>query len=36
MAGRQDRTTNGAPDVRSTLVERYHPIIIGVRTMPKR
>jgi 2-(1,2-epoxy-1,2-dihydrophenyl)acetyl-CoA isomerase len=35
MAGREDRAPNGAPDVRSTLVERYHPIITGVRTMPK-
>jgi 2-(1,2-epoxy-1,2-dihydrophenyl)acetyl-CoA isomerase len=35
MAGREDRATNGAPDVRSTLMERYHPIITGVRTMPK-
>src|SRR5258708_24029376 len=35
MAGRADRTPDGAPDVRSTLTERYHPIITGVRTMPK-
>jgi 2-(1,2-epoxy-1,2-dihydrophenyl)acetyl-CoA isomerase len=35
MAGREDRAPNGGPDVRSTLVERYHPIITGVRTMPK-
>lgn len=35
MAGRADRTPDGAPDVRSTLIERYHPIITGVRTMPK-
>lgn len=35
MAGRQDRTADGAPDVRTTLTERYHPIITGVRTMPK-
>jgi 2-(1,2-epoxy-1,2-dihydrophenyl)acetyl-CoA isomerase len=35
MTDRADRTPDGAPDVRSTLTERYHPIITGVRTMPK-
>jgi 2-(1,2-epoxy-1,2-dihydrophenyl)acetyl-CoA isomerase len=35
MSGRSQRTADGHPDVRSTLVERYHPIITGVRTMPK-
>jgi 2-(1,2-epoxy-1,2-dihydrophenyl)acetyl-CoA isomerase len=35
MSGRAARTSDGHPDVRSTLVERYHPIITGVRTMPK-
>ena len=35
MSGRQDRSGDGAPDVRTTLTERYHPIITGVRTMPK-
>jgi 2-(1,2-epoxy-1,2-dihydrophenyl)acetyl-CoA isomerase len=35
MAGRQDSAGDGAPDVRSTLIERYHPIITGIRTMPK-
>jgi 2-(1,2-epoxy-1,2-dihydrophenyl)acetyl-CoA isomerase len=35
MTGRGERTSDGHPDVRSTLVERYHPIITGVRTMPK-
>jgi 2-(1,2-epoxy-1,2-dihydrophenyl)acetyl-CoA isomerase len=28
-------TPEGHPDVRETLRERYHPIILGVRTMPK-
>ena len=35
MAGREDRTPEGHPDVRTTLTERYHPIITAVRTMPK-
>jgi 2-(1,2-epoxy-1,2-dihydrophenyl)acetyl-CoA isomerase len=35
MAGRADRRPDGAPDVHTTLTERYHPIITGVRTMPK-
>jgi 2-(1,2-epoxy-1,2-dihydrophenyl)acetyl-CoA isomerase len=31
-----DQTTDeGTPDLRSTLVDRYHPIITGIRTMPK-
>src|SRR3954469_21488965 len=28
-------TPDGHPDVRKTLVERYHPIITGIRRMPK-
>jgi 2-(1,2-epoxy-1,2-dihydrophenyl)acetyl-CoA isomerase len=35
LSGRQDRTPEGQPDVRRLLNERYHPIITGVRTMPK-
>jgi 2-(1,2-epoxy-1,2-dihydrophenyl)acetyl-CoA isomerase len=30
-----DPTPDGHPDVRSALHERYHPIITGVREMPK-
>jgi 2-(1,2-epoxy-1,2-dihydrophenyl)acetyl-CoA isomerase len=30
-----DVTPEGHPDVRTTLVERYHPIITGIRHMPK-
>ena len=28
-------TPDGRPDVRKVLTERYHPIITGIRTMPK-
>jgi len=35
MGSNDDRTADGHPDVRSTLTERYHPIITGLRTMPK-
>src|SRR5947199_10610580 len=35
MGSNDDRTPEGHPDVRRTLTERYHPIIIGIRTMPK-
>jgi 2-(1,2-epoxy-1,2-dihydrophenyl)acetyl-CoA isomerase len=35
MQGREEQTPNGRPDVYRTLTERYHPIITGVRTMPK-
>jgi len=31
----QDTTPEGHPNVRKTLMERYHPIITGIRTMPK-
>src|SRR4051812_22364447 len=34
MSG-NDSTPEGHPDVRKTLVERYHPIITGIRRMPK-
>jgi 2-(1,2-epoxy-1,2-dihydrophenyl)acetyl-CoA isomerase len=33
--GDRERTPEGHPDVRTTLTERYHPIITGLRTMPK-
>ena len=29
------QTEDGRPDVRKVLEERYHPIITGIRTMPK-
>jgi len=35
MGNNDDRTPEGHPDVRTTLTERYHPIITGIRTMPK-
>src|SRR4051812_25045014 len=35
MGNNDDRTPEGHPDVRSTLTQRYHPIITGIRTMPK-
>jgi len=36
MSGRQDELTpSGRPDVQRTLTERYHPIICGIREMPK-
>src|SRR5829696_3173295 len=30
-----DPTPSGHPDVRSALMDRYHPIITGIRRMPK-
>jgi len=33
--GANDLTPEGKPDVHSTLTERYHPIITGIRHMPK-
>jgi 2-(1,2-epoxy-1,2-dihydrophenyl)acetyl-CoA isomerase len=30
-----DTTANGHPDVQRALTERYHPIITGIREMPK-
>src|SRR5205823_3740334 len=35
MGANDDRTPEGHPDVRSTLTHRYHPIIRGLRLMPK-
>ena len=35
MGSQDDRTPDGHPDVRTTLTERYHPIITGIRHMPK-
>ena len=35
MSGREELTTEGRPDVYKVLTERYHPIITGLRTMPK-
>jgi 2-(1,2-epoxy-1,2-dihydrophenyl)acetyl-CoA isomerase len=29
------QTPDGRPDVRRVLTERYHPIIVGIRAMPK-
>ena len=34
-AGRAEQTEDGHWDVRTTLTQRYHPIITGLRTMPK-
>jgi len=33
--GTNDLTPEGKPDVHKTLTERYHPIITGIRHMPK-
>jgi 2-(1,2-epoxy-1,2-dihydrophenyl)acetyl-CoA isomerase len=30
-----DPTPSGVPDLHKVLTERYHPIIVGLRTMPK-
>jgi 2-(1,2-epoxy-1,2-dihydrophenyl)acetyl-CoA isomerase len=35
LSAREDVTANGRPDVYKVLTERYHPIITGIRTMPK-
>ncbi|MCW2968152.1 MAG: enoyl-CoA hydratase [Solirubrobacteraceae bacterium] len=35
MGNNDDLTPDGRPDVRTTLTERYHPIITSIRTMPK-
>src|SRR4051794_11221538 len=35
LSGREERTPEGVPDVRRVLIERYHPIITTIRTMPK-
>ena len=35
ISGREERTADGHPNVQKVLTERYHPIITGIRTMPK-
>ena len=35
LGSRDEVTENGRPDVYRVLTERYHPIITGIRTMPK-
>jgi 2-(1,2-epoxy-1,2-dihydrophenyl)acetyl-CoA isomerase len=35
LGAREERTPAGRPDVRMVLTERYHPIITGIREMPK-
>src|ERR671934_2840260 len=35
LSGREQRTPEGHVDVRGVLTARYHPIITGIRTMPK-
>jgi len=35
MSTNDDLTPDGRPDVYRTLTERYHPIITGIRRMPK-
>jgi 2-(1,2-epoxy-1,2-dihydrophenyl)acetyl-CoA isomerase len=35
VSGGPDRTEDGRPDLHKILSERYHPIITGIRTMPK-
>jgi 2-(1,2-epoxy-1,2-dihydrophenyl)acetyl-CoA isomerase len=35
IAGDQPLTAGGRPDVQAILVDRYHPIIDGIRRMPK-
>jgi len=35
ISGRDELTDQGRPDVYKVLTERYHPIITGLRTMPK-
>jgi 2-(1,2-epoxy-1,2-dihydrophenyl)acetyl-CoA isomerase len=35
MGSNDERTPEGHPDVRTTLTERYHPIITQIRRMPK-
>jgi 2-(1,2-epoxy-1,2-dihydrophenyl)acetyl-CoA isomerase len=35
LSGREERTADGHANVRKVLTERYHPIITGLRTMPK-
>ncbi|HSD76256.1 MAG TPA: enoyl-CoA hydratase-related protein [Solirubrobacteraceae bacterium] len=35
LSSREEVTASGRPDVRRVLNERYHPIITGIRAMPK-
>jgi len=35
VASDEGRTSEGHPDVRATLTERYNPIMTGIRRMPK-
>jgi 2-(1,2-epoxy-1,2-dihydrophenyl)acetyl-CoA isomerase len=35
VSGREERTPEGHPNLHKVLTERYHPIIMGLRTMPK-
>jgi 2-(1,2-epoxy-1,2-dihydrophenyl)acetyl-CoA isomerase len=35
LSGREELTPNGRPDVYKVLTERYHPILTGIRRMPK-
>jgi 2-(1,2-epoxy-1,2-dihydrophenyl)acetyl-CoA isomerase len=35
LSGEDARTPSGRPDVHKVLTERYHPIITGLREMPK-
>jgi 2-(1,2-epoxy-1,2-dihydrophenyl)acetyl-CoA isomerase len=35
VSGRDERTAEGHPNLQKVLTERYHPIITGLRRMPK-
>jgi 2-(1,2-epoxy-1,2-dihydrophenyl)acetyl-CoA isomerase len=35
LTSQDERTASGRPDVHKVLTERYHPIITGIREMPK-
>jgi 2-(1,2-epoxy-1,2-dihydrophenyl)acetyl-CoA isomerase len=35
VSGREERTPEGHPNLHKVLTERYHPIIMALRTMPK-
>jgi 2-(1,2-epoxy-1,2-dihydrophenyl)acetyl-CoA isomerase len=35
VSGREERTADGHPNLHKVLTERYHPIITGLREMPK-
>jgi 2-(1,2-epoxy-1,2-dihydrophenyl)acetyl-CoA isomerase len=35
VCGREERTAEGHPNLQKVLTERYHPIITGLRRMPK-